>query len=574
MPTYTSDVEIARHAHLLPIEDVAGSLGIPASALVCYGTKKAKVDPRLVYKEQQKERQVDASGARHSAKLVLVTALNPTPAGEGKTTVSIGLADALSARGHRTSLALREPSLGPVFGIKGGACGGGYAQIAPMEDINLHFTGDFHAIESANNLLSAVIDNHIHQGNALDLDPRRIVWRRCLDVNDRQLRHIVTGLGGSTSGVPHEDGFDICAASEIMAVLCLARDLEDLRVRLGRMIVGYTYDKRAVRAEELGCVGALLALLRDAFMPNLVQTLEHTPAFVHGGPFANIAHGTNSVVATRLACSLSDMVVTEAGFGADLGCEKFLDIVSPELGRTPDCVVVVATLKSLKYHGGCDKTTWNNPSRDAILRGFGNLSSHLTNIKEAAGLQCVVAINAYAQDDVSELNLVQKLCADIGVSACIVRAWEQGSKGAFDVADEVLHITKAQESFKLCKGPCLYNLDDSIQDKIEKVARVWYHARDVVYAPAARKKLADLLETDVRSLKVCIAKTQYSLSDDPHLLGDPRDYSFHVRDIRISAGAGFVVVLAGSVMTMPGLGKHPAYEQIDVDENGEIQGIF
>lgn len=568
MSTYTTDAEIAHHAQLLPIGDVASTLDIPASALVCYGTKKAKVDARAVHQALTESRK------SREGKLVLVTALNPTPAGEGKTTISIGLADALSARGVRASLALREPSLGPVFGIKGGACGGGRAQIAPMEDINLHFTGDFHAIESANNLLAAIIDNHIHQGNALAIDPRRIVWRRCLDVNDRQLRHIVTGLGGSTSGVPHEDGFDICAASEIMAVLCLARDFDDLRARLERMIVGYTYDRRPVSVRELGCVGALLALLRDAYMPNLVQTLEHTPAFVHGGPFANIAHGTNSVIATRLAISLSDVVVTEAGFGADLGCEKFLDIVSPELGRTPDCVVVVATLKSLKYHGGCDKSTWNNPSREAILRGFANLSSHVTNIKDTAGLPCVVAINAYAKDDASELAYVQKLCCDMGVSACIVRAWEQGSKGAYDLADEVIRTATSREAFTPCTDAVLYKKEDSIQDKIKRVACVWYHARDVIYAPAARKKLAQLSEDDARSLKVCIAKTQYSISDDPQLLADPRDYALHVRDIRISAGAGFVVVLAGSIMTMPGLGKHPAYEQIDVDEQGEIQGIF
>lgn len=560
---FVSDEDIARATTLHPISDIAAQLDIPSCALMPYGSYKAKIDTAAL----------SPKDARNGA-LVLVSAINPTPAGEGKTTVSIALADALHEQHVRVALALREPSLGPVFGMKGGAAGGGHAQIAPMDDINLHFTGDFHAIESANNLLSAAIDNHIHQGNALGIDPRRVVWRRCMDVNDRQLRHIITGLGGATSGTPREEGFDITAASEVMAVFCLATDMRDLRARLDNMLVAYTYTKKPVFAKDLQVTGAMCALLRDALRPNLVQTLFHTPAFVHGGPFANIAHGCNTLIATRAALTCADIAITEAGFGADLGCEKFIDIVAPQLGRMPSCVVLVATLKALKYHGGCDASSWNAPNMDALKAGFANLKHHIETITTKATLPCVVALNVYATDKEDELAWVEQACAELGVRALPVTSWADGPKGARALASAVQQLVDAKHVGSDVAAHTLYNQTDSICAKIERIATAWYGADAVEYTPAARTQIKDIEAAISRPLGVCIAKTQYSISDDPHKLGAASHTVLHVREVRVSAGAGFVVVACARTMTMPGLGKHPAFESIYVDESNTIRGIF
>lgn len=562
MSQFLSDIEIAQATHLQPIEVIAQKLDIPKASLEHYGNFKAKLD---VFSDYFAKKHVQSS-----SKLVLVSALNPTPFGEGKTTISIGLADALASQNTRVALCLREPSLGPVFGIKGGAAGGGYAQVGPMEDINLHFTGDFHAIESANNLCAALLDNHVKQGNKLGIDPRRIVWKRCMDMNDRQLRHIVDGLGGCASGVPREDGFDICAASEVMAVLCLASDIADLKRRLGAMLVAYTYDNKPVYAKDIHAVGAMCALLRDALKPNLVQTLEGTPAFVHGGPFANIAHGANTVIATRTALKCADVVITEAGFGADLGAEKFIDIVCPQLQKNPDCVVLTATMRALKYHGGVAATDVSKPNIDAVKQGFEHLRIHIQNIRQTAGLPCVVALNAFANDDPHEIQLVSDLCQELGVCAVPTYVWAQGSQGGLELARAVTRALSEAPS----KTPQLYDVTDSIQTKVEKIATKWYHARGVVWSDKSRKQLRELSALGLDTARVCIAKTQYSLSDDPHKLDCSNDYDLHVRELHVSAGAGFVVIMCGSVVTMPGLGKVPAAEAIDVLDDGTIVGIF
>ena len=553
-----TDIEIAQAARPHPIGEIAARLGLGEDALECFGKYKAKVDTLALKTLPRK------------GKLILVTAINPTPAGEGKTTTSVGLADGLARLGKKAVLALREPSLGPVFGVKGGAAGGGYAQVVPMEDINLHFTGDFHAIGAANNLLAAMLDNHIQQGNALDIDVRRITWRRCLDMNDRQLRGIVCGMGGKVNGVPREDGFDITVASEIMAVLCLASDLMDLKARLGRMVVGYTRGDQPVFCSDLKAQGAMTALLKDAIRPNLVQTLEGTPAFIHGGPFANIAHGCNSVSATDCALKLGDYVVTEAGFGADLGAEKFLDIKCRAAGLTPDAVVVVATVRALKHHGGCPKADLGREDLAALEAGLPNLLQHLENMKEVYGLPCVVAINRFPTDTGAELALVEEKCRALGANVALSEVWEKGGAGGEALGREVLRIIEQGEhSFRMAYPDAL-----SLGEKIAAVATKVYRADGVSYSPAAAKELARLEELGYGGLPVCMAKTQYSFSDDPALLGAPRGFTVKVQKVKVAAGAGFVVVLTGDIMTMPGLPKVPAAEQIDVDESGRITGLF
>jgi formate--tetrahydrofolate ligase len=516
------------------------------------------VDPRLL-KESR----------RGDGKLILVTAINPTPAGEGKTTTTVGLADALRRLGKRVLVALREPSLGPVFGVKGGAAGGGYAQVVPMEDINLHFTGDFHAIGAANNLCAAMLDNHIQQGNTLGIDVKKITWKRCVDMNDRQLRNIVDGLGGRMQGVPREDGFDITVASEIMAVLCLSSDILDLKERLGRMVVAYTYDGKPVTAHDLKAEGAMAALLKDALKPNLVQTLEGTPAFIHGGPFANIAHGCNSVMATRLAMRLADYAVTEAGFGADLGAEKFLDIKCRLAGLKPSAVVVVATVRALKNHGGVPKAELNAENLEALEKGLPNLLQHVDNIKNVYGLPCVVAINAFPTDTAAELKLVEDKCRALGVNAALSEVWAKGGEGGALLAEEVLRLCEEPGDFHFA-----YDAEDSIEKKINDIAQKVYHADGAVLTPAAKKQLTELEALGFGKLPVCMAKTQYSFSDDPALLGAPKGFTITVRNLKVSAGAGFLVALTGDIMTMPGLPKVPAAEKIDVDENGKITGLF
>ena len=506
---------------------------------------------------------------RPDGKLVLVTAITPTPAGEGKTTTTVGLADGLRRIGRNAVVALREPSLGPVFGIKGGAAGGGYAQVVPMEDINLHFTGDFHAIGAANNLLAAMLDNHIQQGNALGIDVKRITWRRCVDMNDRQLRSIVDGLGGRMQGVPREDGFDITVASEVMAVLCLASDIPDLKARLGRIVVGYTYDDAPVTAADLKAAGAMAALLKDALKPNLVQTLEHTPALIHGGPFANIAHGCNSVTATRMALKLGDYAITEAGFGADLGAEKFLDIKCRMAGLKPDAVVVVATVRALKHHGGAARAELGREDLAALERGLPNLLQHVDNIKNVFGLPCVVAINAFPTDTAAELKLVEEKCRELGVSVALSEVWAKGGAGGTALAEEVVRLCEQPSDFRYS-----YALGGSIEEKLETICRRIYHADGVVLTPAAQKQARRLTELGFGELPICMAKTQYSFSDDPSLLGAPRGFTVTVRNLKVSAGAGFLVALTGDIMTMPGLPKVPAAERIDVDENGRISGLF
>ena len=556
--TIKSDIEIAQEAKPLPITDIADACGMDGAYIEQYGRYKAKIDNRFL-KETN----------RPDGKLVLVTAITPTPAGEGKTTTTVGLADGLRRIGRNAVVALREPSLGPVFGIKGGAAGGGYAQVVPMEDINLHFTGDFHAIGAANNLLAAMLDNHIQQGNALGIDVKRITWRRCVDMNDRQLRSIVDGLGGRMQGVPREDGFDITVASEVMAVLCLASDIPDLKARLGRIVVGYTYDDAPVTAADLKAAGAMAALLKDALKPNLVQTLEHTPALIHGGPFANIAHGCNSVTATRMALKLGDYAITEAGFGADLGAEKFLDIKCRMAGLKPDAVVVVATVRALKHHGGAARAELGREDLAALERGLPNLLQHVDNIKNVFGLPCVVAINAFPTDSAAELKLVEEKCRELGVSVALSEVWAKGGAGGTALAEEVVRLCEQPSDFRYS-----YALGGAIEEKLETICRRIYHADGVVLTPAAQKQARRLTELGFGELPICMAKTQYSFSDDPSLLGAPRGFTVTVRNLKVSAGAGFLVALTGDIMTMPGLPKVPAAERIDVDENGRISGLF
>ncbi|WP_422446148.1 formate--tetrahydrofolate ligase [Thermoanaerobacterium sp. DL9XJH110] len=557
---YKSDIEIAREAKLEHIRDIAAKVGLTEEDIDYYGKYKAKVDYNLLKKLAGKK----------DARLILTTAINPTPAGEGKTTTTVGLGDALRKLGKNAVIALREPSLGPVFGVKGGAAGGGYAQVVPMEDINLHFTGDLHAIGAANNLLAAMIDNHIYQGNELNIDPRRVTWRRCVDMNDRQLRFVVDGLGGKSNGVPREDGYDITVASEIMAIFCLATDLDDLKKRLARIVVAYTYDGKPVTAGDLKAQGAMAALLKDAFKPNLVQTLEGTPAFVHGGPFANIAHGCNSVIATKMALKLADYVVTEAGFGADLGAEKFLDIKCRVAGIRPDAVVIVATVRALKYNGGVKKEDLNKENLQALKKGLPNLLKHVENITVKFGLPAVVAINRFPTDTEAELNLVKEECGRYGVNAVLSEVWAKGGEGGLDLAREVLRlIEEGKNNYKP-----VYELDTGIAEKITTIAREIYGADGVDFSAAALKEIKNLESLGFGNLPVCIAKTQYSLSDNPQLLGRPTGFRITVRNVKVSAGAGFVVALTGEIMTMPGLPKRPAAENIDVDENGRITGLF
>ena len=553
-----SDIEIAQSCTMQPITEVARTAGVDQKYLELYGNYKAKVDYRLL-------RESD----RPDGKLILVTAINPTPAGEGKTTTTVGLADAMRKLGKNTLVALREPSLGPVFGVKGGAAGGGYAQVVPMEDINLHFTGDFHAIGAANNLLAAMLDNHIQQGNALGIDVKRITWKRCVDMNDRQLRNIVDGLGGRMQGVPREDGFDITVASEIMAVLCLSADIPDLKARLGRMVVAYTYDGKPVTAHDLKAEGAMAALLKDALKPNLVQTLEGTPAFIHGGPFANIAHGCNSVMATKMAMRLADYTVTEAGFGADLGAEKFLVIKCRLAGLTPSAVVVVATVRALKNHGGVPKTQLNAENLEALEKGLPNLLQHVDNIKNVFGLPCVVAINAFPTDTARELQLVEDKCHELGVNVALSEVWAKGGEGGLALAEEVVRLCEQPNDFRFS-----YDTQDSIDKKLNDIAKNIYHADGAVLTAGAAKQARELEALGFDKLPICMAKTQYSFSDDAAKLGAPKDFTITVRNLKVSAGAGFLVALTGDIMTMPGLPKVPAAEKIDVDENGKITGLF
>ena len=557
MAEYLSDIEIAQQARMLPITEVAAKAGLAEEQLECYGRHKAKVDIHSLKDLPQK------------GKLVLVTAINPTPAGEGKTTTSVGLADALCGMGKNALLCLREPSLGPVFGVKGGAAGGGRAQVVPMEDINLHFTGDFHAIGAANNLCAAMLDNHIKQGNSLGIDPRRIVWKRCVDMNDRQLRNVVDGLGGIANGMPREDGFDITVASEVMAAFCMASDLMDLRDRLGRMVIAYTYDRQPVTVADIHAQGAMAALLKDAIKPNLVQTLEGNPAFVHGGPFANIAHGCNSVEATTTAMRLADYVVTEAGFGADLGAEKFLDIKCRATGLAPSAVVLVATVRALKYNGGVAKDALTEENLEALEAGMPNLLRHVSNIKGVWGLPVVVAINAFPTDTPAELALVEQRCNELGVNVALSEVWAKGGEGGRALAEEVLRLCDEPSDFHFA-----YERDEPLAKKVEDVATRVYHADGVDFAPKAARMLRQLEEQGFGGLPVCMAKTQYSFSDDPKRLGAPEGFRITVRDLRVSAGAGFVVALTGDIMTMPGLPRVPAAEKIDVTPDGRITGLF
>ncbi len=556
---YKSDIEIAQSVKMKNITEIADTAGIPSEYIEQYGKYKAKIDLSYL-KDSPKE----------NGKLVLVTAITPTPAGEGKTTTTIGLADGLRKIGKNCVVALREPSLGPVFGIKGGAAGGGYAQVVPMEDINLHFTGDFHAIGAANNLLAAMLDNHIYQGNSLNIDPRRITWRRCVDMNDRQLRFVTDGLGGRVNGVPREDGYDITVASEIMAVLCLATSITDLKERLSRLIVGYTYNEEPVTAGQLKAAGAMTALLKDALKPNLVQTLEGTPALVHGGPFANIAHGCNSVIATKMALKLSDYAITEAGFGADLGAEKFLDIKCRYAGLTPSAVVVVATVRALKMHGGMLKTELANENLDALGKGLPNLLRHVSNIKNVYKLPCVVAVNRFPTDTDAEVQLVIEKCRELGVNVALSTVWADGGNGGVELAKEVVRLCEEE------KGDFTfsYELEDTLENKIEAIVKKIYGGAGVVFEANAKKQLAQIKSLGFDKLPVCMAKTQYSFSDDPAKLGAPEGFTVTVRNLKVSAGAGFVVALTGTIMTMPGLPKSPAAERIDVDENGVISGLF
>ena len=551
-----SDIQIAQEATLQPIVQIAEKLGLSEDEISLYGKYKAKIDHKLAKK------------ADKQGKLILVTAISPTPAGEGKTTISTGLADGLNALGKKTMLCLREPSLGPVFGIKGGAAGGGYAQVVPMEDINLHFTGDLHAIGAANNLLAAMVDNSVYQGNPHNIDPRRIVWKRCVDMNDRQLRFVTDGLGGKVNGVPREDGFDITVASEVMAIFCLATDLKDLKERLSRIVVAYTYDGQPVTAGQIGAAGAMTALLKDAFDPNLVQTLENNPAIIHGGPFANIAHGCNSVMATRLSLSLADYVVTEAGFGADLGAEKFLDIKCRKAGLSPNAVVIVATVRALKHHGGCPKDQLGVENLDYLTAGADNLRRHVENMRNF-GLPVCVAINAFPTDTAAEHDCVKAICAEMGVPCALAEVFAKGGEGGTELAKTVLDIMQDDTAVNFT-----YPDEMPLKEKVLAVAQKIYRAKDVSWSAPALKTLAEIEAMGYGNLPVCIAKTQYSFSDDAKLLAAPSGFTMTVRDVRLSAGAGFVVVIMGSIMTMPGLPKKPAAENIDVDENGKITGLF
>ncbi len=555
---YLSDIEIAQQCKMQPITEIADKAGIPQEYLEQYGNYKAKIDLSLM-KESKKQ-----------GKLVLVTAITPTPAGEGKTTTTIGLADGLNKIGENVCVALREPSLGPVFGIKGGAAGGGYAQVVPMEDINLHFTGDFHAIGAANNLLAAMLDNHIHQGNALGIDVRKITWKRCVDMNDRQLRYVTDGLGGKVNGVPREDGFDITVASEIMAILCLSKDIDDLKERLSKIIVGYTYDDKPVTCGQLKAQGAMTALLKDAIKPNLVQTLEGTPALVHGGPFANIAHGCNSVTATKMALSLADYAITEAGFGADLGAEKFLDIKCRMAGLTPSAVVLVATVRALKMHGGLAKTELGTENLEALEKGIPNLLKHVSNIKDVYKLPCVVAVNRFPTDTDNEIEFIIAKCKELGVNVVLSDVWAKGGEGGVELAREVVRLCNEEKGdFTFC-----YESNLTIEEKIDAIVRKIYGGDGVIFTPAAKKQIKTLTELGFADCPICMAKTQYSFSDDQTKLGAPSGFKVTVRNIKISAGAGFIVALTGDIMTMPGLPKSPAAERIDVDNNGVITGLF
>lgn len=553
-----TDIEIAQSVTPLKITEIAESCGIDEKYIEQYGSYKAKIDCNLL-KETN----------RPDGKLVLVTAITPTPAGEGKTTTSVGLADSLRALGKNAIVALREPSLGPVFGIKGGAAGGGWAQVVPMEDINLHFTGDLHAIGAANNLLAALLDNHIQQGNALGIDVKQITWKRVIDMNDRQLRHIVNGLGGKMQGTPREDGFEITVSSEIMAVLCLAVDIADLKARLARIIVAYTFDGKPVTAHDLKAEGAMTALLKDALKPNLVQTLEHTPAFIHGGPFANIAHGCNSAMATRMAMKLGDYVVTEAGFAADLGAEKFMNIKCRLTGIVPSAVVIVATVRALKYHGGAAKTELNHENLEALEKGLPNLLQHVDNVKNVFGLPCVVAINAFSADTPAELALVKKRCSAMGVNVALSEVWAKGSEGGKALAEDVIRLCEQPNNFRFT-----YDVNASIEEKLDTICRRIYRADGIVLTANAKKQIRQITALGFANLPICMAKTQYSFSDDPTLLGAPRGFNVTVRDLKVSSGAGFLVAFTGDIMTMPGLPRVPAAEKIDVDENGRISGLF
>lgn len=555
---YKSDIEIAQETTMQPIQEVAKTAGIDPKYLEQYGNYKAKIDYNLLKEDN-----------RPDGKLVLVTAITPTPAGEGKTTTTVGLADGLQKIGKNVMVALREPSLGPVFGVKGGAAGGGYAQVVPMEDINLHFTGDMHAIGAANNLLAAMLDNHIYQGNALNIDPRRITWRRCVDMNDRQLRFVTDGLGGRINGVPREDGYDITVASEIMAVLCLANDIVDLKKRIANIIVGYTYDEKPVTAGDLKAEGAMTALLKDALKPNLVQTLEHVPAIVHGGPFANIAHGCNSVIATKMAMRLGDYAITEAGFGADLGAEKFLDIKCRMAGLTPSAVVMVATVRALKNHGGVPKDQLNEENLEALEKGLPNLLQHVENIIKVYKLPCVVAINAFPTDTAAELKLVEDKCRELGVNVALSEVWAKGGEGGVELAKEVVRLCEEPNQFTQS-----YSLDMTIEEKLEAIVKNVYHGDGVILTANAKKQAAQLTELGFDKCPICVAKTQYSFSDDMTLKGAPKGFTVTVRNLKISAGAGFIVALTGDIMTMPGLPKVPAAEKIDVDDTGKISGLF
>ncbi len=556
---FKSDIEIAQATEMKNIMDVAKEAGIDEKYIEQYGKYKAKIDYNLLYDRKE----------RPDGKLILVTAISPTPAGEGKTTTTVGLADGLRRIGKNVFVALREPSLGPVFGVKGGAAGGGYAQVVPMEDINLHFTGDFHAIGAANNLIAAMLDNHIQQGNALGIDPRKITWKRCMDMNDRQLRFIVDGLGGKPNGTPREDGFDITVASEIMAILCLAKDIPDLKERLASIIVGYTYEDKPVTAGQLNAQGAAAALLKDALKPNLVQTLEGTPAFIHGGPFANIAHGCNSMIATKMARKMADYVVTEAGFGADLGAEKFLDIKCRMGNMKPDAVVVVATVRALKHHGGVKKEELGKENLTALEKGLPNLLQHVENITKVYGLPAVVAVNAFPTDTKAELDLVEAKCRELGVHAALSEVWARGGVGGTELANEVVRLCEEKSDFHFAYEDTL-----SIEEKIEAIATKIYRADGINVLPAAKKQIERLEELGFGHMPVCMAKTQYSFSDDAMLLGAPRGFTVTIRNIKVSAGAGFIVALTGDIMTMPGLPKVPAAERIDVDADGRIKGLF
>ena len=557
--TVKTDIEIAQACEKKKITEIAKVAGVDEKYLEQYGNYKAKVDYQLLRDMADKP----------DGKLILVTAITPTPAGEGKTTTSVGLTDGLRKIGKNAIVALREPSLGPVFGVKGGAAGGGYAQVVPMEDINLHFTGDFHAIGAANNLLAAMLDNHIQQGNVLGIDPKQITWKRAVDMNDRQLRHIVDGLGGKIQGVPREDGFEITVASEIMAVLCLASDITDLKARLARIIVGYTYGGKPVTAHDLKAEGAMAALLKDALKPNLVQTLEGTPAFIHGGPFANIAHGCNSITATRMALKLADYAVTEAGFAADLGAEKFLDIKCRMAGFHPSAVVIVATVRALKYHGGVAKADLNHENLEALEKGLPNLLQHVDNIKNVFGLPCVVAINAFPTDTKAELDLVEKRCSELGVNVALSEVWAKGGEGGKALAEEVVRLCEQPNDFHYS-----YELNGTIEEKLSAICKRIYHADGVILTEGAKKQAKQLTELGFAGYPICMAKTQYSFSDDPTKLGAPKGFTVTVRNLKVSAGAGFIVALTGEIMTMPGLPKVPAAEKIDVDENGVISGLF